>query len=107
MRGNLLAAVLFCSLVLGCSHPNPVLLLDNRGGFSHGGWTGPYWHDDMGAYLLEEIKKSDTLLLGRRTWQGHAEAFEPAPADDPFAGLLNGMRKYVVSTTLKSADAWA
>ena len=79
---------------------------DTDGGFSHGGWTGPYWHDDMGANLFEEIKKSDTLLLGRRTWQGHAEAFEPAPADDPFAGLLNSMRKYVVSTTLKSADAW-
>jgi len=79
---------------------------DTDGGFSHGGWTGPYWHDDMGANLFEEINKSDTLLLGRRTWQGHAEAFEPAPADDPFAGLLNSMRKYVVSTTLKSADAW-
>jgi dihydrofolate reductase len=66
----------------------------------------PYWHDDMGATLFEEISQSDTLLLGRKTWQGHAEAFEPAPADDPFAGLLNNLRKYEVSTTLKSADAW-
>jgi dihydrofolate reductase len=66
----------------------------------------PYWHDDMGATIFEEINKADTLLLGRKTWQGHAEAFEPAPADDPFAGLLNGLQKYVVSTTLKSADAW-
>ena len=79
---------------------------DTDGGFAHGGWTMPYWHDDMGAALLEEIKKADTFLLGRKTWQGHAGAFEPAPADDPFASLLNGMRKYVVSTTLKSADAW-
>lgn len=79
---------------------------DTDGGFKHGGWTMPYWHDDMGATLLEEINKADTLLLGRKTWQGHAGAFEPAPADDPFAGLLNGMKKYVVSTTLPSADAW-
>jgi dihydrofolate reductase len=79
---------------------------DTEGGFAHGGWTGPYWHDDMGAHILQEINKADTLLLGRKTWQGHAEAFEPAPADDPFAGLLNSLRKYVVSTTLKSADAW-
>lgn len=79
---------------------------DTDGGFKHGGWTMPYWHDDMGAALLEEIKQADTLLLGRKTWQGHAAAFEPAPADDPFAGLLNGLKKYVVSTTLKSADAW-
>ena len=79
---------------------------DMEGGFTHGGWTMPYWHDDMGTTLFEEINKADTFLLGRKTWQGHAEAFEPAPADDPFAGLLNGLKKYVVSTTLKSADAW-
>jgi len=79
---------------------------DTDGGFAHGGWTMRYWHDDMGATIFEEINKADALLLGRKTWQGHADAFEPAPADDPFAGLLNGLKKYVVSTTLKSADAW-
>ena len=79
---------------------------DTEGGFAHGGWTMPYWHDDMGTTIFEEINKADTLLLGRKTWQTHAEAFEPAPADDPFAGLLNNLKKYVVSTTLKSADAW-
>ena len=79
---------------------------DTDGGFIHGGWTMPYWHDDMGATLFEEINQADTLLLGRKTWQTHAEAFEPAPADDPFASLLNSLQKYVVSTTLKSADAW-
>jgi dihydrofolate reductase len=79
---------------------------DMDGGFAYGGWTMPYWHDDMGAAIFEEINQADTLLLGRKTWQTHAEAFEPAPADDPFAGLLNSLKKYVVSTTLKSADAW-
>ena len=79
---------------------------DTDGGFKHGGWTMPYWHDDMGATILNEINKADTLLLGRKTWQTHAGAFEPAPADDPFASLLNSLRKYVVSTTLKSEDAW-
>lgn len=79
---------------------------DTDGGFAYGGWTMPYWHDDMGATLLEEINQADTLLLGRKTWQGHAGAFESAPTDDPFAALLNRLKKYVVSTTLKSADAW-
>jgi dihydrofolate reductase len=79
---------------------------DMDGGFAYGGWTMPYWHDEMGATLFEEISQADTLLLGRKTWQGHAEAFEPAPANDPFATLLNSLKKYVVSTTLKSADAW-
>ena len=79
---------------------------DTDGGFVHGGWTMPYWHDDMGATLFEELNQADSLLLGRKTWQTHAGAFEAAPADDPFAGLLNSLKKYVVSTTLKSADAW-
>ena len=78
---------------------------DTDGGFAHGGWTMPYWHDDMGATLFEEISQADTLLLGRKTWQTHAEAFEPATGD-PFADVLNNLKKYVVSTTLKSADAW-
>src|SRR5215208_3145020 len=75
---------------------------DTDGGFAHGGWTMPYWHDDMGVALFEEIKQADTLLLGRKTWQTHAEAFEPATGE-PFADLLNSLNKYVVSTTLKSA----
>jgi dihydrofolate reductase len=79
---------------------------DTEGGFAYGGWTGPYWHDDIGVNLLQEINRSDALLLGRKTWQTHAEAFEPTPAGDPFADVLNNMRKYVVSTTLKSAEAW-
>jgi dihydrofolate reductase len=32
----------------------------------------------------------------------HGEAFEPNPEGDPFSGF----KKYVVSTTLKSADGW-
>ena len=79
---------------------------DTEGGFAHGGWTGPYWHDDVGATILQELNQADTLLLGRKTWQTHAEAFEPISEGDPFADLLNNLRKYVVSTTLKSADAW-
>jgi dihydrofolate reductase len=79
---------------------------DTEGGFAYGGWTGPYWHDDLGANFLQEISQHDALLLGRKTWQTHAEAFEPMPAGDPFGDPMNNLHKYVVSTTLKSADAW-
>jgi dihydrofolate reductase len=75
---------------------------DTDGGFTHGGWTLPYWHDDIGAHFGQIFAEADTLLLGRKTWQTHGEAFEPNPAEDPFAGF----KKYVVSTTLKSASAW-
>ena len=78
---------------------------DTEGGFSHGGWTMPYWHDDIGAHFFEAISECDALLLGRKTWQIHGAAFEPMTGDS-FAEVLNGIRKYVVSTTLESATAW-
>jgi dihydrofolate reductase len=79
---------------------------DTEGGFTHGGWTGPYWHDDIGAHFFKEIAEADTLLLGRKTWQIHGGAFEPMPDDDPFGGVMNRLAKVVVSTTLASADTW-
>jgi dihydrofolate reductase len=75
---------------------------DTDGGFTHGGWTLPYWHDDIGAHFGQIFADADTLLLGRKTWQTHGEAFEPNPEGDPF----NGFKKFVVSTTLQSAAAW-
>ena len=75
---------------------------DTDGGFTHGGWTLPYWHDDIGAHFGQAFMDADSLLLGRKTWQIHGEAFGPNPAEDPFGG----MKKYVVSNTLKSAELW-
>jgi len=74
-------------------------------GFMHGGWTRPYWHNDIGAHFFEAFSQSDALLLGRKTWQIHGGAFEPM-VGDPFADAMNAIQKYVVSTTLKSASAW-
>ena len=79
---------------------------DTDGGFAHGGWTHPYWHDDIGAHFFETFSKADALLLGRKTWQIHGGAFEPMAAGDPFGDAMNGIQKYVVSTTLKSTAAW-
>jgi dihydrofolate reductase len=79
---------------------------DTEGGFVHGGWTQPYWHDDIGAHFFQAMMQTDTLLLGRKTWQTHGAAFDPLPAGDPFGDVMNEVSKYVVSTTLKSASAW-
>lgn len=75
-------------------------------GFAHGGWTHPYWHDEIGASFFEALSTADALLLGRKTWQIHGGAFEPMPPGDPFFDRINALPKYVVSTTLASADAW-
>jgi dihydrofolate reductase len=79
---------------------------DTDGGFAYGGWTMPYWHDDIGAHFFQAMSESDTLLLGRKTWQGHGAAFDPMPAGDPFGDVMNTIPKYVVSTTLTSTAAW-
>ncbi|EKD89122.1 MAG: bifunctional deaminase-reductase protein, partial [uncultured bacterium] len=60
------------------------------------------WHDEISAHFGQLMSETDTLLLGRKTWQSHGAAFEPNPADDPFSGI----QKVVVSTTLKSSEGW-
>jgi dihydrofolate reductase len=74
---------------------------DRDGGFEHGGWTMPYWHDDIGKSFGALMQDVDAFLLGRRTYVTHAAAFEPMPPGDPFGDLMNAPRKYVVSRTLK------
>jgi dihydrofolate reductase len=74
---------------------------DRDGGFAHGGWTLPYWHDDIGKSFVSVIKDADAFLLGRRTYVTHAAAFEPMPAGDFFGDLMNGPAHYVVSKTLE------
>jgi len=74
---------------------------DRDGGFEYGGWTWPYWHDDIGKSFFALMKDCDALLLGRRTYVTHAEAFEPMAPGDPFGDLMNAPKKYVVSKTLQ------
>jgi dihydrofolate reductase len=74
---------------------------DLDGGFKHGGWTLPYWHDDIGRAFGAMMQDADAFLLGRRTYVTHAQAFEPLPPGDPFGDLMNAPKKYVVSRTLE------
>jgi dihydrofolate reductase len=75
---------------------------DRDGGFEHGGWTIPYWHDDIGKSFGALMADTDAFLLGRRTYVTHAEAFEPLPPGDLFGDMMNAPKKYVVSRTLKN-----
>jgi dihydrofolate reductase len=74
---------------------------DRDGGFEYGGWTIPFWHDSIGESFAAFMQDCDALLLGRRTYVTHAEAFEPMPAGDPFGDMMNRPKKYVVSKTLE------
>jgi dihydrofolate reductase len=73
---------------------------DTEGGFRHGGWTVPYWHDDIGNAFGALMHDVDAFLLGRKTYVTHATAFEPMKPGDPFGDMMNAPAKYVVSKTL-------
>ena len=74
---------------------------DRDGGFAHGGWTMPFWHNDIGKAFGGLMQGTDAFLLGRRTYVTHAQAFEPLPPGDMFGDLMNAPKKYVVSRTLE------
>lgn len=74
---------------------------DRDGGFEYGGWTWPYWHDDIGNSFAALMKDTDAFLLGRKTYTTHAAAFEPMPPGDKFGDMMNAPKKYVVSKTLE------
>ena len=74
---------------------------DREGGFEHGSWTIPYWHDEIGETFVSLMQDVDALLLGRKTYVIHGTAFEPMEPGDPFGDLMNAPAKYVVSKTLK------
>jgi dihydrofolate reductase len=75
---------------------------DRDNGFTQGGWTWPYWHDDIGKHFMTLLADTDAWLLGRRTYVGHAGAFEPMAPGDPFGDAINAPAKYVVSKTLEN-----
>ena len=68
-------------------------------------WTGPYFSDEVVAYKAEELKASDGILLGRVTYELYAAEW-PHHAGNPFFfEKMNGLPKYVASTTLTN-PAW-
>jgi dihydrofolate reductase len=69
-------------------------------GFEHGGWTFPYWSDEIGKVKLDEILEADALLLGRVTYEGFAEAWPSRTDKQGFADRMNSLPKFVASTTL-------
>ncbi len=79
---------------------------DRSGGFEHGGWQMPLMDDEAGSAITEGLAATGGLLLGRVTYEIFAGFWPNAPADDPLAQTINGLPKYVVSTTLREPLEW-
>jgi dihydrofolate reductase len=68
-------------------------------------WSPPYWDDEHLNYNQNLMRTADTMLLGRVTWEGFAQAWPPrAGKGDAFADKFNEMPKYVASRTLRAAS---
>ena len=69
----------------------------------HNGWTfESIYGEDHYAYKMEELEEADSLLLGRKTYEGFAAAWPTR--EGPFAEKLNSMPKHVVSSTLTDPE---
>lgn len=73
-------------------------------GTKHGGWTFQFGSPEQQQFKFEELFKADALLLGRRTYQGFAAAWPTMPGTGAYGERMNGLPKYVVSTTLTAPD---
>ena len=68
---------------------------DPTGGFRFGGWTAPFWSEDMGPF--EKIIESDyDLLLGKRTYDIFA-AYWPNNRDNAIGEQFQRIDKYVLT----------
>ena len=63
------------------------------------------WDDAMDANLAAVIAAQDTVILGRRSYTEWAD-YWPTSKTEPFATFINGVTKYVATSTPLDRD-WA
>ena len=81
-------------------------VMEDPGGsesFKHGGWAFEFSRGEEGdKFKLDETMGSEAMLLGRRTYEGFADAWPGREGE--FADRFNSMPKYVVSSTLRDPE---
>ncbi len=74
-------------------------------GFDRGGWAFKFERGPEGdKFKLDEALAADALLLGRKTYEGFAEAWPSRTDEFGFADKMNTMPKFVVSKTLDGPE---
>jgi dihydrofolate reductase len=71
-----------------------------RGGWAFSVDSG----DEGGKFKSDELMASDAQLLGRVTYEGFAQAWPTMEGTGEFGEKMNGMPKFVVSTTLEDPE---
>ena len=72
-------------------------------GFPRGGWVGLIKdRPDLARITLDEAMSTEAMLMGRRTYEWFAARWPSRTGE--LADRLNGLPKYVVSSTLEHPD---
>ncbi len=69
-------------------------------------WSPPYSNDEMEEANASGMTASDTMLVGRRTYEAFAAFWPHQPGGTPTVDYINSVPKYVVSTTLEKPLGW-
>src|SRR5579871_1416589 len=67
-------------------------------------WAGPYFDDELFAWIGAGLPLADAILLGRRTYLEFAELWAIQGSSTPMGAFLNDTPKYVVSRTLETLE---
>jgi dihydrofolate reductase len=67
-------------------------------------WHFPYFDESMGAEIGKGTATTGAFLMGRVLYSEWSEYWPQQSDDVPFASFINGIPKYVVSSTLHGAS---
>jgi dihydrofolate reductase len=77
------------------------------GEIEEGGWSNPYFDDELADYQSAQLFASGALLLGRVTFEGFAAAWPSMEeTEGEFAVRMNTLPKFVASTSLTEPLPW-
>jgi dihydrofolate reductase len=67
-------------------------------------WSGPYFNDEVSEFQYNNLFTSSALLLGRVTYEGFKSSWPSMTDEAGFADRMNGLPKYVASSTLDKGE---
>jgi dihydrofolate reductase len=74
-------------------------------GFERGGWALRFDRGSDGdKFKLDEVMEAEALLLGRKTYEGFAQAWPSRSDPMGFAEKMNRMPKYVVTSSPEALE---
>ncbi|HEY0807720.1 MAG TPA: dihydrofolate reductase family protein [Pseudonocardiaceae bacterium] len=78
---------------------------DPSNGFTRGGWLVPYVDQDFGEIVNSWFEKAEAILLGRTTYAMMSTYWSQVTDPDNLVAVkLNGLPKYIASTTLRDPE---